>query len=224
MEEILAVADLFLLTSEYESFGLAALEAMAAGVPVISTNAGGLPEIAIQGETGYLSNVGDIADMSDHAIEILSDNDVLKKFKRNGGRTGKKIRHPHHRTKIRGIVQSVSVLAAVLVVAAVIKQPALRRLIPGAITRARPAQSLPVQPCRGIDHPAFFIRQPEFELSDIRYAAQDLRSGHLFSFSDGNSGKITVRREIFSVTDHYRIDFPDAEYVLDNSFKNGLYR
>jgi glycosyltransferase involved in cell wall biosynthesis len=63
----------FLLTSEYESFGLAALEAMAAGVPVISTNAGGLPEIAIQGETGFLNDVGDIQGMSDHAIRILED-------------------------------------------------------------------------------------------------------------------------------------------------------
>lgn len=81
MEDILAVADLFLLTSEYESFGLAALEAMAAGVPVVSTNAGGLPEIAIQGETGFLDEVGDIQGMADHAIEILSDDEVLKQFK-----------------------------------------------------------------------------------------------------------------------------------------------
>ncbi|GGB24542.1 N-acetyl-alpha-D-glucosaminyl L-malate synthase BshA [Puia dinghuensis] len=83
MEEILAVADLFLLTSEYESFGLAALEAMAAGVPVVSTNAGGLPEIAIQGETGYLDDVGDIHSMSEHAIRILENDDILKRFKAN---------------------------------------------------------------------------------------------------------------------------------------------
>ena len=83
MEEILAVADLFLLTSEYESFGLAALEAMAAGVPVISTNAGGLPEIAVQGQTGYLDDVGDIHGMSEHAIRILQDDETLKKFKTN---------------------------------------------------------------------------------------------------------------------------------------------
>lgn len=83
MEEILAIADLFLLTSEYESFGLAALEAMAAGVPVISTNAGGLPEIAIQGQTGYLNDIGDIYGMSDNAIRILEDEAVLKQFKAN---------------------------------------------------------------------------------------------------------------------------------------------
>jgi N-acetyl-alpha-D-glucosaminyl L-malate synthase BshA len=81
MEEILAIADLFLLTSEYESFGLSALEAMAAGVPVISTNAGGLPEINIQGETGFLSPVGDIESMSKHAIELLSNEEMLTKFK-----------------------------------------------------------------------------------------------------------------------------------------------
>lgn len=83
MEEILAVADLFLLTSEYESFGLAALEAMAAGVPVVSTNAGGLPEIAIQGQTGFLDDIGDIHGMSEHAIQILGDDETLKRFKAN---------------------------------------------------------------------------------------------------------------------------------------------
>ena len=90
IEEILAVADLFLLTSEYESFGLAALEAMAAGVPVISTNVGGLPEINVNGQTGYLSAVGDIREMSAHAIEILQDESVLRKFKANAAAHAKK--------------------------------------------------------------------------------------------------------------------------------------
>jgi L-malate glycosyltransferase len=90
MEEILAVADLFLLTSEYESFGLAALEAMAAGVPVISTNVGGLPEININGQTGYLDEVGDIEAMSRHAIEILQDDRVLNKFKIQAAAQAKK--------------------------------------------------------------------------------------------------------------------------------------
>jgi L-malate glycosyltransferase len=83
MEDILPIADLFLLTSEYESFGLAALEAMAAEVPVISTNAGGLPEININGYSGYMSDVGDINDMSKNAISILQDDDTLKQFRSN---------------------------------------------------------------------------------------------------------------------------------------------
>ncbi len=81
--EVLSISDLFLLTSEIESFGLAALEAMAARVPVISTNTGGIPEVNVQGVTGYLSNVGDIGDMSKNAIHILSDDAVLEEFREN---------------------------------------------------------------------------------------------------------------------------------------------
>jgi glycosyltransferase involved in cell wall biosynthesis len=71
------------LTSEYESFGLAALEAMAAEVPVISTNAGGLPEIIINGNCGYMSEVGDVEDMSKNAILILQDKTTHDRFKAN---------------------------------------------------------------------------------------------------------------------------------------------
>ncbi len=83
MEDILPIADLFMLTSEYESFGLAALEAMAAEVPVISTNAGGLPEINVDGYCGYMSEVGDVKSMSENAIKILSDETVHRQFKAN---------------------------------------------------------------------------------------------------------------------------------------------
>lgn len=81
MEEILAVSDLFLLPSEYESFGLAALEAMAARVVVISTNAGGLPEIIVHGETGFMANVGDTDAMSEFAISILKNESHLEQMK-----------------------------------------------------------------------------------------------------------------------------------------------
>ncbi len=82
VEEVLSVADLFLMPSEKESFGLAALEAMACEVPVISTNAGGIPELNIHGVTGYMSNVGDVEDMTKNALRIL-DKDNLPTFKAN---------------------------------------------------------------------------------------------------------------------------------------------
>jgi N-acetyl-alpha-D-glucosaminyl L-malate synthase BshA len=78
---ILCITDLFLLPSETESFGLAALEAMACHVPVVSSNTGGLPEVNIHGETGYLANVGDVGKMTDYAVKILSDIDTLNRYK-----------------------------------------------------------------------------------------------------------------------------------------------
>ncbi len=83
MEEILPIADIFLLTSDYESFGLAALEAMAGSVAVISTNAGGLPEINIQGVTGFMADVGDVQTMSKDCLKLLKDEAMLTQFKQN---------------------------------------------------------------------------------------------------------------------------------------------
>lgn len=83
VEEILSVCDLFILPSESESFGLAALEAMACEVPVISSNAGGIPEVNVHGVTGYMSNVGDVKDMAANALKILKDEETLKTFKQN---------------------------------------------------------------------------------------------------------------------------------------------
>jgi N-acetyl-alpha-D-glucosaminyl L-malate synthase BshA len=80
VEEVLSVADLFLMPSEKESFGLAALEAMACEVPVISSNTGGLPELQLQGVTGFMSNVGDVEDMTRNALFVLDKNN-LPKFK-----------------------------------------------------------------------------------------------------------------------------------------------
>ncbi|MHA4893240.1 N-acetyl-alpha-D-glucosaminyl L-malate synthase BshA [Pedobacter sp. PWIIR3] len=83
VEEILSVSDLFLMPSESESFGLAALEAMACKVPAITSNAGGLPELNIDGFCGFMSNVGDVDDMAQKAIMILKDDEVLAKYKDN---------------------------------------------------------------------------------------------------------------------------------------------
>ena len=81
--KILCYTDVFLLPSVSESFGLAALEAMAADTPVISTNTGGLPEVNIHGKTGFLSNVGDVKDMANNALNILESDENLAMFKRN---------------------------------------------------------------------------------------------------------------------------------------------
>lgn len=81
--ELLSISDIFLLPSESESFGLAALEAMACQVPVISSNAGGIPEVNLQGVTGFMSQVGDVQDMAKNALHILSQPDILATFRAN---------------------------------------------------------------------------------------------------------------------------------------------
>lgn len=82
IEELLSISDLFLLPSSNESFGLAALEAMALEVPVISTNVGGIPEVNIHGETGYLSEVGNVDEMAQNAISILSSSEKHEQFRK----------------------------------------------------------------------------------------------------------------------------------------------
>jgi N-acetyl-alpha-D-glucosaminyl L-malate synthase BshA len=89
-DEILCISDLFLLPSETESFGLAALEALASGVPVISSNSGGLPEVNEHGVSGYLSKVGDVNDMAKNALSILSSPENLEKFSKQAYEHSKK--------------------------------------------------------------------------------------------------------------------------------------
>lgn len=83
VEELLAVSDLFILPSSNESFGLAALEAMACGVPVISSNAGGLPELNLDGKTGFTCAIGDVNALAEKSIYVLSDADRYKSFSEN---------------------------------------------------------------------------------------------------------------------------------------------
>jgi N-acetyl-alpha-D-glucosaminyl L-malate synthase BshA len=89
VEEVLSVADLFIMPSEQESFGLAALEAMACELPVISSNAGGIPELNINGETGYISEIGDVEDMAANSLKILDEKN-LPKFKQAALKRAKK--------------------------------------------------------------------------------------------------------------------------------------
>jgi len=83
IEEILSIGDLFLLPSESESFGLAALEAMACEVPVVSSNAGGIPEVNIHGKTGFLADVGDVDSMANFSIQLLKDPEMHHAFRKN---------------------------------------------------------------------------------------------------------------------------------------------
>lgn len=83
VEDILAISDLFLLTSEKESFGLVALEAMSCGVPVVGSNAEGIPEVIKNGVTGFLFDIGDVDSMVKSALDILSEKSILEEFSRN---------------------------------------------------------------------------------------------------------------------------------------------
>lgn len=78
---ILSAADLFLLPSEKESFGLGALEAMACGVPVVASNAGGIPEVVVHGQTGFLADVGDVESMANYAIDLLANEEKLRQMR-----------------------------------------------------------------------------------------------------------------------------------------------
>ena len=82
-QHVLEIADVFVLPSETESFGLAALEAMAMGVPVISSNTGGIPEVNVHSKTGFMSEVGDVDDMAKNALFMLQNEETLKQFKTN---------------------------------------------------------------------------------------------------------------------------------------------
>ncbi|MGM0587358.1 MAG: N-acetyl-alpha-D-glucosaminyl L-malate synthase BshA [Bacteroidota bacterium] len=83
VEEVLSIADLFLMPSGSETFGLAALEAMSCSVPVVSSNIGGLPEVNIHGETGYLCDLDDVECMADYAVQILTDEELHRQLSRN---------------------------------------------------------------------------------------------------------------------------------------------
>ena len=86
INQVLCYSDLFLLPSEAESFGLAALEAMAFGVPVVSSDTGGLPELNLQGETGFLCPIGDVNSMAEQSIQILLEDHTLENFKKNANK------------------------------------------------------------------------------------------------------------------------------------------
>ena len=90
IDKILCYSDLFLLPSEKESFGLSALEAMAHGVPIISSNAGGIPEVNLNGKTGFISNIGDTDSMINNAMSLLSNPQKHKLFKKQAQLQAKK--------------------------------------------------------------------------------------------------------------------------------------
>lgn len=115
IEEILSVADLFMIPSQSESFGLAALEAMACRVPVLSSNAGGLPELNVEGVTGFLCDVGDVKGMAEKAIYMLQDDERLNQFKDNALKRAKEfdlsLVLPIYENYYREVIAKASALA-----------------------------------------------------------------------------------------------------------------
>jgi N-acetyl-alpha-D-glucosaminyl L-malate synthase BshA len=113
VEEVLAIADLFILPSGHESFGLSALEAMACEVPVISSNAGGLSEVNIHGVTGYLQDPGDVDGMAAHAIELLENPDLLTRFRKQAYEQARRFRIelilPEYEALYEKVLQGVNV-------------------------------------------------------------------------------------------------------------------
>ena len=108
IEKFLCIADVFVLPSKTESFGLVALEAMASKVAVISTNSGGLPEVNIDGETGYLSDVGDVKKMANDTIHLLKDADKLNQFKNNALAHAKTFDLPNILPQYEAVYQELS--------------------------------------------------------------------------------------------------------------------
>ena len=108
IEKFLCIADVFVLPSETESFGLVALEAMASKVAVISTNSGGLPEVNIDGKTGYLSDVGDVNKMANDTIELLKNTEKLNAFKNNALAHAKTFNLPNILPQYEAVYQELS--------------------------------------------------------------------------------------------------------------------
>ena len=108
IEKFLCIADVFVLPSKTESFGLVALEAMASKVAVISTNSGGLPEVNIDGKTGYLSDVGDVNKMANDTIHLLKDADKLNQFKNNALAHAKTFDLPNILPQYEAVYQELS--------------------------------------------------------------------------------------------------------------------
>jgi len=107
IDKMLAISDVFVLPSETESFGLVALEAMASNTVVISTNSGGISEVNIEGKTGFLSNVGDVAKMAEDTIFLLENPELLTDFKRNALEHAKSFSLKNVLPKYNAIYQSL---------------------------------------------------------------------------------------------------------------------